>query len=325
MTDVSPRTPRLPEGITWEFVLVTPELAKRYLSTMHVNRNKSRVEIDVLSQNIEAGTWYAEISPVYIDQGNPALGQDRAWDGQHRFEAIIKTGRSEYLLFIRGISAEAAEYADTGKRRLYNQNLQRRGVPDYQRLGTLAKYVTLHELYGMDGIRYPNRFAVSQPAKDKTIENNVEVMMDSIHLGQALYRKTGLKESWTSYAVYMTGHGKDADGFWTSVLNGENQVKGDPAKTLREWGLRGKKRSRVPVDPRIMELYVVATAWNKHVLGQSWSSVSPRFDKKLNGDPFFPASNVPEYLPLDPALRDKHMGALTAAWKEAEAAAGRET
>ncbi len=325
MTDVSPKMPRVPEGVTMGFELVTPALARRYLTTMHMNRNKSRVEIDVLSQNIEADTWYAEISPVFLDQGNPALGEDRAWDGQHRFEAIIKTRRAEYLLFVRGVSEEAAEFADTGKRRNYNQNLQRRGVPDYQRLGTLAKYVTLYKLHGMDGIRYPNRFAVSQPAKDATIKDNVEMLMESIHLGQALYRKVGLKESWSAYAIYMTGQGKDPDSFWTSVLNGENQVKGDPAKTLRDWGMRGKRRSRVPVDPRVMELYVVATAWNKHVLGQSWASVSPRFDKKPNGETFFPASNIPEYLPLDPELRDKHMGALTAAWREAEAAAGRES
>ncbi len=290
------------------FELVTPELAREYLTTMHTNRNLSRLDVGVLTENLEQDQWFAEISPVYFDSEN------RAWDGMHRFRTITATGKPAYLLFVRGVSAEAAEFADTGRRRMYIDNLKRRGnITDFKRQGVLAKWVALYDKYGIEGIRTPQKFALTQMDKDKWVEH--PNLLASIHLGQQMSRHLGAQESWAAYAVWATGEGQDPDGFWGKVVSGENLVKGDPAKTLREWYMKGRERERTPVDQRVMFMYATATAWNKHVLGQSWSSVSPRFDVKQVASrtvKTFPSSNIPEFLPLDPGLREKHLEQLRA-------------
>ena len=60
---------------------------------------------------LKLGKWFPEVSPVFFDkEGIP-------WDGQHRFMAIVRTGISAYIVAIRGVSPEAAESLDNGRKR----------------------------------------------------------------------------------------------------------------------------------------------------------------------------------------------------------------
>lgn len=306
LVELRERVPAPPDHITLEKVLVTPALAAEYLNgRMHRNRVKSRIQLEIHKQNLANDTWFAEISPVYVDD------KDISWDAQHRFQAIFDTGISAWMVFIRGVTAEAAEYADTGRSRQYADNLKRRGVQDYKRQSVLAKYIALNDMYGIDGIRNPGKYAVSQSEKDKHIYlpdgGQNQAVVDSIRLGQGLYRATGANEGWMAWAVYATGKGADPDGFWDQVMHGEGLHHGDPALTLREWLMQGRKRTRVPADKRLMELYATTMCWNKHVDRESYSKVQPSFEPRPDGTRYFPAANVPDFKPLVAGTYDKHV------------------
>lgn len=283
-----------PSHITVEMTLVTPADAKRYLATMHANRSKSKLDIGVQKENLLSGTFFGGISPVYVDDA------DRAWDGQHRFEAIAETGISAYLLFIRGVTPEEAEYIDTGRKRSYADVLRMGGVQDYKRQSVLVKYIALYEHYGVDGIRAPGRFPVAQEAKNAHL--NTDAVIKSIHAGMGLYRATGCNDSVASYAVWRTGE-TAPDGtftvhpFWESVRTGAGLVKDDPALTLRNYLMSGSRRSRYAKDRRVLELFAEANAWNKFVTGQRYAKVNPPYSKKPNGDLYFAAADVPDFLP----------------------------
>ncbi len=290
-------SPGFPPGFRTEEVLVTPDMARKLLEQMHKNRTLSRVEVSVHEQNLVSGNWFPEISPVYLDASG------LSWDAQHRLQAVINTGISAWMLFLFGVREIAAEYIDTGRKRLYADNLKRRGVDDYKRQSVVAKYIALYELYGMDGVRNPSKHAVAQSVMDEWID--ADGVLDSIHVGEMLYRAVGANPSWASYAAYRTGKGQDPDGFWRNVARGDELKHGDPALTLHNWLMQGKKRDRRPADKRLMELYGLTTAWNKHVLGQRYASVSPRFEERRDGKKFFPASNVPDFLALAPGTYDR--------------------
>lgn len=288
--------PPYPAHITEEKVLVTPEMAKRYLDTMHANRSVSRLEVGVQEENLRNGSWFPEISPVFID------ADDKAWDGQHRFQAVVNTGIPAYMIFIRGVTPEAAEYIDTGRKRTYADMLRMGEVPDYKRQSVLTRYIALYEGFGIEGVRNPSRYPVTQQAKNAHL--NSDAVMKAIHAGEALYRGVHANPSWASYAAWRTGVTAE-DGtftvspFWEKVRSGENLVKGDPALALRNWLMNGLKRNRRPADRRLMEFYAYATSWNKEITGASYQRVNPVFERRRDGTLYFPAANVPDFLPAD--------------------------
>jgi hypothetical protein len=273
-------------------------MAQRYLDTLHTNRTKSRVEVAIHEQNLRTGTWYPEISPVFLDDA------DLSWDAQHRFAAVVNTGISAWMLFIRGVGEEAAEFIDTGRKRTYSDVLRMHEVVDYKRQSVLAKYIALHELYGIDGIRSPGKYAVAQAEKNKHL--NSDAALKSIHAGEALYRATGANGTWAAYAAYRTGF-LDPDGeftvdpFWEKVRSGTGLELGDPELALRNWLQHGSRSGagRKPADRRLMELFSYANAWNKHVTGQRYQRVNPVFKTRRDGKSYFPAENVPDFLPRD--------------------------
>lgn len=303
-TGRKPDGPAFPSHIRTQFVLVTPADAQRYLSEMHTNRSKSKLEIGIQEENLKDGTFYPGISPVYFDGGDPP----RAWDGQHRFEAIVSTGVAAYLLFIYGVTEEEADYIDTGRKRTYSDSLRRTDVPDYKRQSVLARYMALYDKYGIEGIRQPGRYPVTLAQKNLWLDH--PGCHPSIKLGEAMYRAVGANPSYAAYAAMRTGEMRpdgtfdpDPDGFWNQVRTGAELTRNDPALTLHNYLMQGRKRDRTPADKRLMELYVLGTGWNKHVAGQDYARVAPKFDRRQDGSLFFPASSVPDFLPRDAGLK----------------------
>lgn len=296
-----------PEGFYTEQVLVTPQMARELLATMHPNRSRSRLEVGVQEANLREDSWWPEISPVFMDAdpGSPA-----AYDAQHRFQAVVNTGISAWMLFIYGVREEAALYIDTGRKRTYADMLRIDQVPDYKRQSVLAKYIAGYSAFGIEFVRNPGRFPVSQAAKNRHL--NTPALMGAIHAGEAMYRAIGANPSWTAYAAWRTGElAEDGENwtpspFWEMVRSGAELDKDHPALALFRWygnGVRARDR-RTPSDKRLMELYALTTAYNKFVAGQPYQRVNPVFERKPSGQQYFPAANVPDFLPAD-------IGALT--------------
>lgn len=287
-----------PPGFRTEQVLVTPEMAKELLETMHANRSRSRMEVGLQEENLTADSWWPEISPVFMDD-DP--GSPRSYDAQHRLQAVVNTGISAWMLLIYGVRPEAAEYIDTGRKRTYADMLRMGDIVDYKRQSVLTKYIALYEKYGVDGVRSPSKYPVGQDAKNQHL--NTDAVMKSIHVGEALWRACRANPSWASYAAWRTGQEKDGEWtpspFWESVRSGEKLLLGDPALALRNWLMNGQKRDRRPSDKRLIEMYAYATAWNKFVTGASYQRVNPTFDRRRDGSTYFPASSVPDFLPPD--------------------------
>jgi hypothetical protein len=299
--------PPFPDHIKLSVELVTPKRARWLKQEQHKNRHISRLEVGTLAAIIEEGNWYPEISPVYVDaNGTP-------YDGQHRFDAIIETGKPQYVVFISGVREKAAEFIDTVRRRTHSDWLRMNDVPDYARRAVVSRMLALYAKYGIDGIRNPSSMVLTPSEKDAWVL--ADGMEEAVRAGTALNRGAKANASYAAYAVFQTMTSEivepgvrelvvDADGFWESVRTGAGLREGDPALTLRNNLMTGTAHtSKVgKVDPRLYELYLLATAWNKHVLGERWGKPAPKFEER-NGQKFFPASNIPEFLPLSTRKR----------------------
>lgn len=315
VSDVKRPVPVKPDHIRTEMTLVTPELAAVKLETMHTNRSKSRLEVGVMEALLAEGNFFGGISPVFLD------ADGRAWDGQHRFESVVATGISAWMLFIHGVTRQEADYIDTGRARTYADTLKMQHVSDYSRQAVVSRMLALYKKSGIDGVRQPAGEVLTRAEKDEWV--NSPGMEAAVKAGGALSRAVKANTSYAAYALLQTAARDadgvvveiDPDGFWESVRTGADLKVGDAALTLRNYLLGGRVKASKSgtVDPRLMELYILATAWNKHVIGERWTRPNPIFETKRDGSSkYFPASQVPDFLPLD--ARSRGIGQLRAAF-----------
>lgn len=298
--------PAAPQDIETEWVWVTPGAADIYLKKMHKNRTKSRLDVSVMADNLREGNFFPGISPVFVD------GDDTPWDGQHRFQAVIESGVPTYMMFVRGITSDMAEYIDTGRKRTYSDSLRINGTQDYKRRAVVAKLCAMHEKHGIEGIRNPSGMPLTRAEMDKWVGH--PAMHGAVLIGEALNRAVKANPSYVSYAVLRTmktddtvpeadrdetSYTLDATGFWEKVKNGESLVRGDAALTLRNY-LQLGGQGRIPTDRRLTELYAHTNSWNKHIQGKSYTKVNPKYQVNPRSNrKYFPAVNLMDFITFD--------------------------
>jgi len=98
-------------GLTCAFIKVSPEMAARWMINNYANRRKREVRVAMYAEAMTQRRW------VTTHQG-VAFGEDGTlYDGQHRLEAIVKSGVTLTLLVVRGLSSEARKHIDDGAAR----------------------------------------------------------------------------------------------------------------------------------------------------------------------------------------------------------------
>lgn len=94
-----------------EVITITPELAKKYLSKMSVNRPCSNRVVNSYADSILKDQWVLNGESIKFDLDG------RLVDGQHRLNAVIFANKPMKTLVTYGISVEAFETLDQGKLR----------------------------------------------------------------------------------------------------------------------------------------------------------------------------------------------------------------
>ena len=91
--------------------LITPERAAIFLRDQRPNRNKTQVRIELFASQMERGEWKTTHQGLAFDRDG------RMIDGQHRCEAIIKSGKSQWFYVTRLVEDEALMAIDSGGKR----------------------------------------------------------------------------------------------------------------------------------------------------------------------------------------------------------------
>lgn len=89
------------------FMDVSPSLAKELLKDNTHNRKKNERHIKALVENILAGFWMFNGDTICFDCRGVLL------DGQHRLEAIAKSGKTTPCLIVAGLDPKSIETKDT--------------------------------------------------------------------------------------------------------------------------------------------------------------------------------------------------------------------
>lgn len=102
--------------------VITPEMAEEMLSDSRFKNRKIRqATVDIYADDMSNGRWKENGETIKI------TSDDRLIDGQHRLHAIIRSGKPQELLIVRGISPDVVDTIDTGLKRSLENALQFQG------------------------------------------------------------------------------------------------------------------------------------------------------------------------------------------------------
>lgn len=104
-----------PQGITFEWVYVTPEKARELLDasarTGLVNRPLNRINLNNLVQDMKTDNFITTPTPVMFNKKGGII------DGQHRLNAIVLSGVALWLRAAWNVPDRVHEVTDIGRRR----------------------------------------------------------------------------------------------------------------------------------------------------------------------------------------------------------------
>jgi hypothetical protein len=240
---------------TYTEELIGPELARKYLATNAGNRPRSRgVVWDYVGAMI-SGEWLFNGEAIKFDRDGKLV------DGQHRLDAVIKSGKEILFLVIRGLDPEVFKTIDTGKKRSAGDVLAIRGVKNPNSVGAAMRLVhrTLAAELGL-------KKRISNTILDELRAQHPRMVPLMEEADKAPYATALLTPTALMFAFYMAVHVDEARArTFFRVLAGRRvgREQSQPAEKLRE-RLAAVSEELVPPPPKVRLAWVIG-AWNLHM------------------------------------------------------------
>lgn len=120
---------------------ITPKMAAEFLEkNFSDNRNIRNSVIEQYASDMRNERWTESGETIKFDEYGNLV------DGQHRLQAVIKSGKTVAFFVVYGLKESAMTNIDIGARRTASDALKVFGITDNQQAkGTLAKRILLHE------------------------------------------------------------------------------------------------------------------------------------------------------------------------------------
>ena len=116
-----------------ELVEITPDVAKEMLRKNKDNRKITQAASAFLVKQMEQGKWRFTADPIqFSDKG-------RLIDGQHRLDAIVKSGKAQTMLVAYNVPDDHQNVIDTGKNRSAGDVLYMHGIQNHTIAAALIK------------------------------------------------------------------------------------------------------------------------------------------------------------------------------------------
>lgn len=253
----------LPENVTpiagkptAAVVVVSPEIARRWLGHNTNNRRIRRGLVASYARDMANGNWLLDGAPIRFAADGTLL------DGQHRLHAIIESGVALPLFVVRGLSREAQAVMDIGGKRSTADALRLRGTEgDVKDIAAVARGLLMFTTGTKPTHAEVLRFA----------EEHIEALDDAAKVGRHIGAQ-GLRGGSLYGTAFFILSRLDADAaavFFTRLGSGENLGKGNPILTLRNKFLQGIPETARDVSSLRKNLAYIFLAWNAWREGRS--------------------------------------------------------
>lgn len=238
-------------------VSVTPQQATIWLQQNSNNRPIRRFHVQQLVGAIKRNEWRVNGETIKFASDGTLV------DGQHRLNAVAKSGQTVEMYVVRDVDPEAVVTIDMGARRTLADVMQSRGASNTKtnRISTAVNFLAI-----VDGIApRPNLSSIKQ--RMDLFERHPQIE-DAVDPGARLYRAIGLNEAAGAVAFFKISEAGGLDraaAFWDPLCSGENLVLGDPRLAVRQFVIRPRVGVRLSTAFKFQQYGALVKAWNAFV------------------------------------------------------------
>lgn len=214
-----------------EIVLITPELANKFLLKNTGNRSLNKKHLSFLLSQMNSGKWKSTGDTIKFSNTNRLL------DGQHRLHAIVKCNKSFEMVVIKNLKDEVFNVVDTGKVRSSADVVSVAGYANPFLLSSSTKLIILLSTGIFNGYHSsPKEANITNSDVLKFIDTNKN-LLDSASFANSIYSKNRfLKPSVVCALYYLFSkiNNIKAEEFFMRFATGIDMKALDPILKLRE-------------------------------------------------------------------------------------------
>lgn len=222
---------------TFQIEEIGPDEATALLEMNVHNRKLVDRAVNQYASAMMNGAWKFDGAPIRLSEEGIIL------DGQHRLNAVIKSGTSHKFLVVYGVKREAQAVMDTGRKRTLANALTLNGEKDATQLGAMLvlAYRWNHGVRGYqlftpaDTTLATTAILTPQiPTMLEYLEKNPD-LRDSVKVGGALSRQVPLIPRVGSLLHYVTNKidPEDSADFLAKLSSGSGLAADSPILVLR--------------------------------------------------------------------------------------------
>lgn len=248
-----------------ELTLVTPEMAAQWLSNNPSNRNVREKVVDMYARDMANEKWLVTGDSVRLDKSGALL------DGQHRLNAVVKSGVSVLMYVTSGLDKSAQAVMDMPLRRAPSDNLHMQGELNASTLVAVVRLAIAHER----GITI-GRSAMPLSSSEiyEWVQCNPEVR-EATAIAVRHSKKILCSPSlvgFSSWLIWETvGNWYDVDEFWAAASEKIGLRHGDPVIALTNRFVQDKaQHKRIPA---VAVMSAIVRAWNLRRVGKTMTLV----------------------------------------------------
>lgn len=252
--------------ITHSVVVVTPEMARRWLAVNDNNRGRRPARILKYREDMETGRWTFAGDPV-------RFGVDgQLQDGQHRLLALAEADVSGIaFLVIRGLPVEARKVMDQGAKRTAGDQLTMLGHANANNLASAVKMFLTWERGYLFRDNKMVQAEIGAPAIEEWVSNH-PTDVANYHVVCGATRRAEITPA-ISGAAFLIFQQIDA-AMAVEFLNALGYAPGghgDPTNALHQ-KLRRMKSARIVVPQRdVLAMFI--RAWNAQRDGRKMTTI----------------------------------------------------
>lgn len=209
-----------------QIMKVTPEQADIWLQNSIVNRPLDLKRVYELEEAILENKWMFDGSPIRLNESQLLM------DGQHRLEAIKRSGRIVKALVVSNIDDEAIKTIDSGRSKSGADMAVMLGFTKEQgqTADTAIKWTCRYRKGGLGQVSVPNSYIYDQ------IENNKELISSVMYVLQHPRKNRLLKAGIITFLHYMVRqqHEQKANEFVDRFILGDKLELDSPIYHLRQ-------------------------------------------------------------------------------------------
>lgn len=251
-------------GLRMAVVEITPTIATEWLKLNTGNfRKRNPDRITLYMKEVLSGNW--ELNGSAIKFGFNEAGDEILVDGQHRLEAVVKSGKSIMSLVIWGVSELSPQ--DDGMPRTMAQRLSKAGFPQSSTVSSTARAIIAYQ-YGKWGDSvWPVGTMTNSEILSFAVDNR-ERLLNAVRVAR---KCSGMPQSTVAVLAYIgSGDGLASENrtvqwFVEGLVRGTDLTECDAVLHLRNRLLSTKGTNTLsPYMKRVL----ATLAWNKTVNGE---------------------------------------------------------